>query len=78
MMTTGNFEAAAKLIDHNKNMILKSEAEILVTSCAICYRIFKDNYNLPIKVMHHSEFILDLVNKGQLSLDKSNTPCGIP
>jgi Fe-S oxidoreductase len=71
MMTTGNFEAASKLIDHNKNMILKSEAEILVTSCAICYRIFKDNYNLPVKVMHHSEFILDLVKKGEISLDKS-------
>ena len=72
MMTIGNFEAANKLIEHNKDIILKSEAEILVTSCAICYRIFKDNYNLPVKVMHHSEFILHLVNTGQLSLDKSD------
>ena len=32
---------------------------------------YKD-YNLPVKVMHHSEFILHLVNTGQLSLDKSD------
>ncbi len=73
MKTLGNFEAADKLADQNKKMILKSEAEILVTSCAICYRVFKDDYHLPVKVMHHSEFILDLLNRGQISLNKSIT-----
>jgi Fe-S oxidoreductase len=71
MMLSGNFGGAEKLIEANKESILKSEAEILVTSCPICYKIFRKQYNLPIRVMHHSEFILALVNSGSLSINKS-------
>lgn len=73
MMLSGNFEGAEKLIEANKESILKSEAEILVTSCPICYKIFRKQYNLPIKVMHHSQFILELVNTGRISINKSAT-----
>lgn len=73
MMLSGNFGGAEKLIEANKESILKSEAEILVTSCPICYKIFRKQYNLPIKVMHHSQFILDLVNTGRISINKSDT-----
>jgi Fe-S oxidoreductase len=72
MMLSGNFEGAEKLIEANKESILKSEAEILVTSCPICYKIFRKQYNLPIRVMHHSQFILELVNSGRISINKSS------
>jgi Fe-S oxidoreductase len=71
MMLSGNFEGAEKLIEANKETILKSEAEVLVTSCPICYKIFRKQYNLPIRVMHHSQFILELVNSGRISINKS-------
>ncbi len=71
MMLSGNFEGAEKLIEANKDSIMKTGAEILVTSCAICYKIFRKNYTLPIRVMHHSEFILELVKSGQIRINKS-------
>jgi Fe-S oxidoreductase len=71
MMLSGNFEGAEKLIEFNRNNILKSCADILVTSCAICYKVFKSNYDLPLKVLHHSEFILELVKSGKININKS-------
>ncbi|MBM3436936.1 MAG: (Fe-S)-binding protein, partial [Bacteroidetes bacterium] len=73
MMLSGNYEGAEKLIEANKESILKSEAEVLVTSCPICYKIFRKQYNLPIRVMHHSQFILELVDAGRITINKSAT-----
>ncbi len=72
LMTLGNDEAAEKLIDFNKQQILKTKADILLTSCPICYRVFKEEYNIPLKVMHHSEFISDLIRTEKIKLAKRN------
>jgi len=72
MMLSGNIGGAEKLMEANKENILRSEAEILVTSCPICYKIFRKQYNLPIRVMHHSQFILELVNTDRIRINKSD------
>ena len=52
----------------NKKSIENSTAKLLVTSCPICYRIFREEYGLSIKVQHHSQFLLDLIKTGKIPL----------
>jgi len=68
---SGNFIAAEKLISFTKNLIINSEAEILVTSCPICLKVFKEDYNLNITILHHSQFINKLINENKLKISES-------
>lgn len=72
LLTLGNFKAAEELIEYNKKLILNTKAKTLITSCAICYRVFKDNYNLPIEIMHHSQYILKLAEVNKIKLRKQD------
>lgn len=71
LMLAGMFDKANELISTNKNNIQASGAKILVTSCPICLKVFRDEYNLSIEVLHHSQYLLKLVNDGRLKLGKS-------
>ncbi len=62
----GRDREARELINHNSDIIWKSGAKILVTSCPICYKVFKESYYLDATVMHHSEFINLLIEEGSL------------
>ena len=67
----GNYEAAQELILKNKSLIIESGAKILVTSCPICYKIFKEEYQLNIEVLHHTQYFMRLVEEGKLNLQPS-------
>ena len=41
----------------NSEIINNSNAKMLVTSCPICYKSFKENYSLKMTVLHHSQLI---------------------
>lgn len=66
MLLSGNRSAAAVIIEKNKAMIENSGAELLVTSCPICYKTFKEDYQLNMKVMHHTEYLHLLISEGRL------------
>lgn len=66
LMMAGRDKEARELINHNSDIIWKSGAKILVTSCPICYKVFKESYYLDAEVMHHSEFINLLIEEGSL------------
>jgi Fe-S oxidoreductase len=71
LMQMGQYEAAKKLVAHNRERILASGARKLVVSCPICYKIFKDDYALPgITVQHHSEYLLQLMADKRLPVHK--------
>ncbi len=70
MLLSGNNEAAQRLIDFNRDFILSSKAKMLVTSCPICYKMFNENYHLPIPVLHHSEYLLQLAGAGKIQIAK--------
>jgi Fe-S oxidoreductase len=70
LMLAGQMDAANELEKKNKKMILSSGATILVTSCPICYKVFKDNYDLGITVLHHSQYIQHLIENEQISVSK--------
>ncbi len=83
LMLSGNEEAAKLLVQKNLEIIKQSGATSLVTSCPICYKVFKDDYALEIPVYHHSEYILSLMESNQLRVinsDKSvvfHDPCDL-
>lgn len=68
LMLAGRDREARELINYNSDIIWRSGAEILVTSCPICYKIFNESYYLETRVMHHSEFINHLIEEGSLRL----------
>jgi len=64
----GRLEAAKSLMEHNLSIIHQAQPRMLVTSCPICLKSFKDDYGLEIPVLHHSQFIALLIEKKKLNL----------
>lgn len=65
-LLSGNRNAASVIIEKNTTILKNSGAELLVTSCPICYKTFKEDYRLPIPVMHHTEYLRLLMQEGKL------------
>lgn len=71
---SGETDSARKMVAYNKSLFEKHGITTLVTSCPICLRVFKEDYNLEgIEVLHHSEYILRLINQGKIAVEKSDT-----
>lgn len=70
---TGETDSAQKMVDYNKALFAKHNITTLVTSCPICLRVLRDEYNLKgIEVLHHSEYILRLMRQGRLRVRYSS------
>lgn len=72
MLLSGSSNAASIIVEKNKAIIENSGATLLVTSCPICYKTFREDYRLNIKVMHHTEYIRHLIQEKVLSPHQSN------
>lgn len=83
LMLAGQDKEARELINYNSQMIWKSGAHTLVTSCPICYKVFKESYYLGVEVMHHTQFIKSLIDEDKLKLNflrkrvVYHTPCDL-
>jgi Fe-S oxidoreductase len=56
-------------IRHNVHEGNKHEIETLVTSCPICLKVFKEEYNLEgVEILHHSEYIDRLIASGAITV----------
>ena len=72
MLMAGRKEAAKQMIEKNTAIIKESGASVLLLSCPICYRIFKEKYALEgIEVLHHTEYIYRLISEGKIKPGKS-------
>ena len=69
LMLAGQDKEARELINYNSQLIWKSGAHTLVTSCPICYKVFRESYYLDVEVLHHSQFIKKLIDEGSLKLN---------
>ena len=68
MLTAGKLGEAKQIIRKNEQIIKDTRAHTLILSCPICYKIFKEHYNLPgVRVIHHSQYLDELVKLGKLS-----------
>ncbi|MBO4279048.1 MAG: (Fe-S)-binding protein [Spirochaetales bacterium] len=70
ILMAGRFDQARQLIRKNKEIIKASGAATLVLSCPICCKVFREHYKLEgIRVLHHTEYMLELVKAGKLELE---------
>ncbi|MEG2177629.1 MAG: heterodisulfide reductase-related iron-sulfur binding cluster [Bacteroidales bacterium] len=67
----GFFKQAYDLRTKNTELINKSGAKTLVVSCPICYQSFKKEYGLKINILHHSQYIQQLLDSGKIQVNKS-------
>ena len=73
MMLTGKINEAKALITKNTELIKKSGAKKLVLSCPICYKVFKEEYQLDgIEILHHTQYINELIENDKLNIDRSD------
>ncbi|MHA1269907.1 MAG: (Fe-S)-binding protein [Candidatus Helarchaeota archaeon] len=80
LFRTGQTDAGVKVMEHNINTINEQFPNVkkILFSCAGCYRTFKKDYselsNIPLKpkLEHISEFLLQLIKKGDLKLPKKD------
>jgi len=81
LMLAGQDKEARELINYNSQIIWKSGAHTLVTSCPICYKVFKESYYLDVEVLHHSQFIKNIIDDGSVKMNflhkrvTYHTPC---
>ena len=71
MILSGKPAEAQAMIAKNTELIKKSGAKKLVLSCPICYKVFKEEYNLEgIEIQHHTQYINELIKNGKLKVNK--------
>jgi Fe-S oxidoreductase len=63
----GRYEDAERVSQNIKEAILASGAHTLVTSCPICYKCFIEDYKCKLRILHHSEYLLELIQSGLIS-----------
>ena len=74
LMLSGETDAARKMVECNRALFRKHEIETLVTSCPICLKVFREEYNLEgIEVLHHTEYIERLIASGEVRLARDTS-----
>jgi Fe-S oxidoreductase len=68
----GKEKQARELMEHNRKLIESTKCKTLVLSCPICLKIFREEYGLTIEILHHSQYILRLVNEKKIDLKKED------
>ena len=58
-------------MEYNTQLFRRHGIRTLVTSCPICLKVFREEYRLDgIRVIHHSQYILELLSAGRLRLER--------
>jgi len=72
MAMLGAGEEAQTMIQKNTQLFVNSGAKVLVTACPICLKMFRESYQLPMHVIHHTEFLKMLVAAKRITLSKTD------
>lgn len=73
VLLAGARKSADELKEKLTDLFHKTNAKTLVASCPICYKYFNENYRLNMRVLHHSQYISQLLDAGKISVRQSNT-----
>ncbi|MFX1450820.1 MAG: (Fe-S)-binding protein [Promethearchaeota archaeon] len=74
LLRTGQIKEVKKIAEHNYEIIRKTGAKTVVTSCAGCYRTLKKDYEKlfggepEFKILHITEFLEQLYKEGKLEV----------
>ena len=73
MFTAGRIAEAKAIVANMEKLILDSGCDTLLVSCPICYKMFREKYNLPgVEVVNYIPFINNLINSGRIKVEKSD------
>ena len=73
MFTAGRINEAKNIVADLEQRILNSGSRVLLVSCPICYKMFREEYNLRhIQVMHYADYFQQLIQSGRIKLEKSD------
>jgi Fe-S oxidoreductase len=72
LMLAGLEKEAREIINFNSGVIWKSGAKTLVTSCPICYKVFRESYYLDAEVLHHTQYIKRIIDEGTVRMNFSH------
>jgi Fe-S oxidoreductase len=79
LIVTGQIKEAKKIIENNLKAIKETRAQVVLTSCAECYKTIKVDYpkimgvstkDLGFKVTHLVEFLDDAIEKKEITFKK--------
>jgi Fe-S oxidoreductase len=68
----GKEKQARELMALNKKLIESTGCKTLVLSCPICLKVFREEYGLDVEILHHSQFILRLIEEEKLAFNKGD------
>ena len=72
LILAGKMEEARALLEKNTEIIRSSGADTLLVSCPICYRVFKEEYQLDrVEIVHYTEYLNRLLDEGTLVAEAS-------
>ncbi len=71
LFLAGAKDEAMKLVQKNTELFQSIGSKLLVTSCPICLKMFKEEYKIDIHVIHHTEFLTMLLKSNRLQLNQS-------
>lgn len=72
LLMLGAIEKANPLIQKNTEIINSFNSKILISSCPICVKMFRQSYNLDKHVLHHTEFMYLLTKTNRLQIQHIN------
>ena len=69
----GEVDASREMMRQNTALFAKHGIDTLITSCPICLKVFREDYNLQgIEVLHHSEYIQRAIEQGRLQVERTD------
>ncbi len=69
---SGQKENAAQIIANTSAIIESYLPKTLLTSCPVCYNMFKTHYSFPFEVKHHTTYIKELLDFGIIKTNRTN------
>jgi heterodisulfide reductase subunit D len=63
------------LKEHNLKKVEEIGAKRIIFTCPSCYHTWKNEYRVEIDVLHHTEFMLELIDEGKIKLRQ--IPCKV-
>lgn len=73
----GNEYVYDALVQHNISVFQQYGVKKILTICPHCHNALKNEYpqyGIALEVLHHSEFLCDLIRQGRISLNGAATP----
>jgi Fe-S oxidoreductase len=69
---SGQKQAHYEVVKQTRERILSCQPKLIITSCPICLTTFRNNYFLPVPVIHHTQYLESLIKQGLMLPEQSD------